>query len=59
MSDIIDFDAGPIINGDSDLDTLSDELMELCIETASGDNICKARALGQDDFIPWKRGVSL
>ena len=59
MSDIIDFDAGPIINGDSDLESLSDELMELCIETASGDNICKARALGQDDFIPWKRGVSL
>jgi altronate hydrolase len=59
MSDIIDFDAGSIIKGDSDLDTLSDELMELCIETASGDNICKARALGQDDFIPWKRGVSL
>jgi len=59
MSDIIDFDAGSIINGESDLDTLSDELMELCIETVSGDNICKARALGQDDFIPWKRGVSL
>ncbi|NQZ33574.1 MAG: altronate dehydratase [Oceanospirillaceae bacterium] len=59
MPDIIDFDAGPIISGESDLDTLADQLMELCIATASGDHICKARQLGQDDFIPWKRGVSL
>jgi altronate hydrolase len=59
MSDIIDFDAGPIITAQSDLDTLGNELLDLCINTASGDYICKARFLGQDDFIPWKRGVSL
>ena len=59
MHDIIDFDAGPIINGEQSLDTLADQLMELCIETASGESTCKAQQLGQDDFIPWKRGVSL
>ena len=59
MHDIIDFDAGPIISGQKSVDTLADQLMELCIETASGDNTCKAQQLGQDDFIPWKRGVSL
>ncbi|NRA19636.1 MAG: altronate dehydratase [Oceanospirillaceae bacterium] len=59
MSDIIDFDAGPIISGASDLDSLAEQLMELCIATASGDKICRAQQLGQDDFIPWKRGVSL
>lgn len=59
MSDIIDFDAGPIIEGKKSLDLLGDELLDLCIDTASGDYECKAKRLGQDDFIPWKRGVSL
>ncbi|MGY0399266.1 MAG: UxaA family hydrolase [Ostreibacterium sp.] len=59
MTDIIDFDAGPIISGDSTVDALAESLFELCIKTASGRYITKARGLGQDDFIPWKRGVSL
>jgi altronate hydrolase len=35
------------------------ELLNLCIATASGQYLPKAVALGQDDFLPWKRGVSL
>ena len=31
----------------------------LCIEVASGERLTKAELLGQNDFIPWKRGVSL
>jgi len=32
---------------------------ELVIATASGTYTPKAVSLGQDDFLPWKRGVSL
>jgi len=59
MSDIIDFDAGSLINKDINMKDLADELFELCIETASGDYKTKAMRLLQDDFIPWKRDVSL
>lgn len=59
MSDIIDFDAGPIIRGEAEIGELADELLRLCIETASGRYRTKADRLAQFDFIPWKRGVSL
>jgi altronate hydrolase len=59
MPDIIDFDAGPIVTGENTLDVLSNDLFELCLETVSGAYATKAKRLGQDDFIPWKRGVSL
>lgn len=59
MSDIIDFDAGPVITGEKTVQQMGEDLFELCLATASGDYIPKAVALGQDDFLPWKRGVSL
>jgi len=34
-------------------------ILEYCIEVASGNIIPKAVQMNQDDFIPWKRGVSL
>lgn len=59
MADIIDFDAGPIIEGEQTVEQSGEALFELLIDTASGHYIPKAVALGQADFIPWKRGVSL
>ncbi|SNY98552.1 UxaA family hydrolase [Halomonas sp. hl-4] len=59
MSDIIDFDAGPIIRGEVEIGELADRLLEMCIETASGRYQPRAVTLAQYDFIPWKRGVSL
>lgn len=59
MPDIIDFDAGPMLRGERTLHLLADDLLELSIQTASGVVVPKAVQLGQDDFIPWKRGVSL
>ncbi|MEM1294265.1 MAG: altronate dehydratase, partial [Verrucomicrobiota bacterium] len=59
MSDIIDFDAGAVIRGDSSIADAGERLLELAIQTASGDYIPRAIRLGQDDFLPWKRGVSL
>jgi len=59
MSDVIDFDAGPIIRGEVEIGELADRLLEMCIETASGRYRPRAVELAQYDFIPWKRGVSL
>ena len=58
MPDIIDFDAGPIIRGQSSIAEAGVQLLQLVIRTASGDP-CRAEQLGQDDFIPWKRGISI
>ncbi|WP_163578216.1 UxaA family hydrolase [Halomonas faecis] len=59
MRDVIDFDAGPIIRGETSIDELAKRLLTLCIDTASGRYRPRAVALAQYDFIPWKRGVSL
>jgi len=59
MPDIIDFNCGPIITGEKTIEQMGEELLEYCIEIANGNIIPKAVQLGQDDFIPWKRGVSL
>jgi altronate hydrolase len=59
MADIIDIDTGSIITGEHSIEEMGTAMLEFCIETASGRVIPKAVALEQDDFIPWKRGVSL
>jgi altronate hydrolase len=59
MSDIIDIDTGPIIKGEKTIKEMGEAILSYCIRVASGDIITKAVQLGQDDFIPWKRGVSL
>ena len=59
MSDIIDFDAGPIIRGEKTIEQMGHELLELVVDTASGKTQPAAVRLGQDDFLPWKRGISL
>ncbi|MCD0488942.1 altronate dehydratase family protein [Pedobacter sp. MC2016-14] len=59
MSDIIDIDTGAIIRGEKSIPEMGTEILEYCIKAASGEVIPKAVLLNQDDFIPWKRGVSL
>lgn len=59
MQDIIDIDTGGIISGDSTIEEMGDALLERLVEVASGQVRTKAELLGQDDFIPWKRGISL
>jgi altronate hydrolase len=59
MGDIIDIDTGPVIEGDKTIEQMGEEILEYCIKAASGEVIPKAVQLNQDDFIPWKRGVSL
>jgi altronate hydrolase len=59
MKDIIDLDAGPIIQGDATVEQIGSALLDLILDVASGKKHTKAEGLGQNDFIPWKRGVSL
>lgn len=59
MADIIDINAGTIITGEDSIESKGEELLELIIKVANGEYLPKAVQLGQDDFIPWKRGISL
>ncbi|HMQ47262.1 MAG TPA: altronate dehydratase family protein [Saprospiraceae bacterium] len=59
MPDIIDINAGTIISGEDTIETKGEALLELLIQVANGTYLTHAERLGQDDFIPWKRGVSL
>ena len=58
MPDIIDIDTGAIIRGEKSIEEMADVLMEYIVDIASGKKT-KAMELNQNDFIPWKRGVSL
>jgi altronate hydrolase len=59
MPDNIDFDTGAIVTGETTIPECATKLLELSIDVASGRTLTKAELLGQNDFIPWKRGVSL
>jgi altronate hydrolase len=59
MGDIIDIDTGAIIEGEKTIEQMGEEILEYCIKAANGEVIPKAVQLSHDDFIPWKRGVSL
>src|SRR3989441_91987 len=59
MPDIIDLDTGSIISGGATIEQTGEALLEHILRVASGESRTRAEELGQDDFIPWKRGVSL
>ena len=59
MPDIIDLNTGDIISKGISIKEKGEEILDFCIRVASGEITPKAVLLNQDDFIPWKRGVSL
>ncbi|PYV99463.1 MAG: altronate hydrolase [Acidobacteria bacterium] len=59
MPDIIDVDTGSIISGESTIEQTGEKILDVVLKVASGEVRTKAELLAQDDFIPWKRGVSL
>jgi len=59
MPDIIDIDAGPVIKGEKTIEEMGEDILEYIVKVASGEIKSKATLLNQNDFIPWKRGVSL
>ncbi|WP_312188809.1 altronate dehydratase family protein [Sphingobacterium sp.] len=59
MPDILDLNCGTIIEGTETIEEAAHRILNYVIEVASGEVKPKAVLLGQDDFIPWRRGVSL
>ena len=59
MPDIIDFNCGTIIEGSETIEQVGERILEYVVRVASGLEKPKAVVLDQDDFIPWKRGISL
>jgi len=59
MHDIIDFDAGAVIRGEKTIEETGEKLLDLILRIASGEIRTKAERNVQEDFIPWKRDVSL
>ena len=59
MNDIIDIDTGGIVSGETTIERMGEDILELVIKVASGEIKTKAELNAQNDFIPWKRGVSL
>ena len=54
-----DIDAGTIVSGEKTVEQMGEAILDLVVRVASGEVKTKAELLGQDDFIPWKRGISL
>jgi altronate hydrolase len=59
MRDIIDINTGTIIEGEETIEQVGERILDYVIKVASGELEVSAVRHGQDDFIPWKRGVSL
>lgn len=59
MHDIIDIDTGGVIAGDKMIHQMGGEILDFVVSVASGEIRTKAEVKAQEDFIPWKRGVSL
>jgi altronate hydrolase len=59
MPDIIDVDTGGVVAGEKTIEQMGETILDFVIGVASGETHTKAETLGQRDFIPWKRGVSL
>ncbi len=59
MPDLIDIDAGTIVSGEDTIQSKGEEILDYIIRVAGGEATPHAVRLGQDDFIPWKRGISL
>ena len=59
MPDIIDMDTGPVISGDSTIAEMGEKILDLVVQVASGQVLTQAEQKNQQDFIPWRRGVSL
>ncbi|WP_109436794.1 UxaA family hydrolase [Aquimarina sp. AU119] len=59
MNDLIDINAGTVISGEDTIETMGEKVLEYIIQVANGEIDAKAELKGQNDFIPWKRGISL
>lgn len=58
MSEDMDINAGQILDGDADLESVGADILEYLIEVASGKpSLSEAQGLGDLEFIPWQIGA--
>jgi len=55
----IDFDAGRALTGASSMDVLTDELLALVLDVASGRTLARNEVHGYREIAIWKHGVTL
>jgi altronate hydrolase len=58
MPDVIDFDCGGIITGTKSIAQCGEALLKKIVAVANGE-LTKAELLGQNDFIPWRKSISV
>jgi altronate hydrolase len=58
MPDVIDFDCGGIITGTQSIAQCGEALLKKIVAMANGE-FTKAELLGQNDFIPWRKSISV
>jgi altronate hydrolase len=58
MPDVIDFNCGTIIEGKEDIQKNGTALLQKIINIANGE-LTAAELLQQDDFIPWRKSISV
>ncbi|HWD68797.1 MAG TPA: altronate dehydratase family protein [Solirubrobacteraceae bacterium] len=60
MRDDMDFDCGPVIDGDADVTELGEALFEEILEVASGRRTKSEEfGFGDEEFVPWQLGAVL
>ena len=59
MADIIDIDTGAVVAGEKTIEQMGEAILDFTVQVASGEVRTTAEQKLQEDFIPWKRGVSL
>lgn len=60
MPEDIDVDAGVILSGDADVETVGETIYRRILATASGEpTSSKAFGYGDDEFVPWHVGAVL
>jgi altronate hydrolase len=60
MSDDIDYDCGPVLNGAKSLTECGEDVFRLMLETASGKkSASEVNGFGDLEFVPWQPGITL
>ena len=59
MPDIIDINAGTVIEGKENIEQVAERILNYVIDVAGGSKEPASISNGQVDFIPWRRGTSL
>jgi altronate hydrolase len=60
MTDDMDINCGPIVDGEKTVEQVGQEIFELVLRTASGaKSKSEALGFGDDEFVPWTIGAMM